>query len=111
MTNAYVPASDPDNDIVGLVVDGQDRVTLATLYDDYETIALHRFTAGVADSSFGVGGEVLESSLGRVEAVAVDSLDRVVLTGLVGVPEPAPRRSARRVRHPRPDLRRRWYPE
>ena len=45
--NAYVPASDPDNDIVGLVVDSQDRVTLATLYDDYDTIALHRFAGGV----------------------------------------------------------------
>ena len=80
-----MPASNPDNDIVGLVVDGQDRVTLATLYDDYDTIALHRFTAGVADRSFGDrwrGPRVLARP-GRRRSPWTRST-ALVLTGLVG---------------------------
>ena len=64
-----------------------------------------------ADPSFGDGGEVLETALGRVEGIAVDSLDRLVLTGSRVVRGPAPRCSPRRGRRARSDVRRWWGPQ
>ncbi len=79
--DAYEPASSPDNDVIGLGVDSQDRVLLGTLADDYDTLALRRFSAGALDTSFGTDGLTSTTAVARAVGLAVDPSDRTVVFG------------------------------
>ena len=66
--------------INSVIIDSSDRIVVGGVLDN--NYALARFTdSGILDTSFGTNGFVTNTSIGTVQSIALDSLNRIIACG------------------------------